>query len=111
MTRIMIRTPKGRRSPATARLLSAAALLVLGGIGATTPACVTDNPPGGDCLKDEDCESRHCVQLQCIAPGTGQPPLSVDGGGADASSDAPTDAGSDTGSPADTGTGSDAPGG
>ena len=75
MTGIMLFTPQARPTPAPARVLAAAALLVFGGLLASfSAACATDNPPGGDCLKDDDCESKHCVQLTCIAPGTGQQP-------------------------------------
>ena len=106
MIGIMLFTPKARPTPAPARILAAAALLVFGGaLASFSAACVTDNPPGGDCLKDDDCESRHCVQLTCIAAGTGQQPqpdTGTTGGGADTGS-AVADAPVDSGVTADTG--------
>jgi hypothetical protein len=52
------------------RLIAAGALLVAAGAFVAFPACIVavDQENGGTCIKDFDCDSRHCVAGKCVSP-------------------------------------------
>jgi hypothetical protein len=63
------------------RLIAAGALLALGAVLVSVPACLASTPfeNGQQCLRDEECASKQCTANRCIGQNGGVPPL-VDSG-------------------------------
>ena len=66
--------------------------------GLSVAGCDADRQNGQDCLKDDDCESRHCVARVCQQGGSLVPPDTAVADSPAEASDAPdsTDAVADT---------------
>ena len=73
--------------------LAVSALLAF--IGAVAAGCHSEQQNGQECLKNDDCESKRCIQYVCVDPASGkiadsgQPPVDAP---SEAASDAPADA-------------------
>ena len=83
------------------RALAALALLSIGALVVTTPACVRDNDQenGQTCLKDEDCASHHCISNTCLQDivdpycnGGACPDVGGEAPATDSASDSPSEA-------------------